>query len=189
MRKIKLLEHISLDGYMAGPNGEIDWILMDDEIGDYVHTAIISTADTAIYGRITYQMMESFWPTAAEMPNAPRHVIAHAGWVNKAKKIVFSRSLDKVEWYNTRLVKEDIPGEVTKLKQQPGKDIVLLGSGSIAHLLMQHNLIDEYYLTINPVILGEGFPLFTTLPGKINLRLTGTKTFANGAVSMQYAKE
>ena len=189
MRKIKLLEHISLDGYMAGPNGEMDWIYMDDEIGEYVDTEIISTADTAIYGRITYQMMENFWPTAGEKPNAPKHHIAHANWVNKAKKIVFSRSLEKVKWYNTRLVKENVPQEVAKLKQQPGKDIVLLGSGSIAHLLMQHNLIDEYYLTINPIILGEGFPLFTTLPTKINLRLTGTKVFDNDAVIMQYAKE
>src|SRR6202040_2843310 len=109
MRKVKLLEHISLDGYMAGPNGEMDWIYMDDEIGEYVDTAIISAADTAIYGRITYQMMENFWPTAGEKPNAPKHHVAHANWVNKAKKIVFSRSLEKVEWYNTRLVKENIP--------------------------------------------------------------------------------
>src|SRR6266542_3060581 len=120
MRKLILLMHTSLDGFVAGPNGEMDWIRFDEELADYVGK-ITDSADTALYGRITYEMMESYWPTAAESPTA-----------------------------------------------------------------MKHNLIDEYWINVNPVLLGEGTPLFTNISDRVNLKLVQAKTFAHGVVGLQY---
>ena len=107
MRKVCLLMHSSLDGFVAGPNGEMDWICFDNELAEYVGK-VTDDADTALYGRITYDMMESYWPTAAESPTATKHDIEHANWVNNAVKIVFSRSLEKTDWKNTRIIKDNI---------------------------------------------------------------------------------
>lgn len=123
MRKIIWLMHVSLDGFVAGPNGEMDWIRVDDDIFDDA-AQLTATADTALFGRVTYQMMESYWPTAAESPTATKHDIEHARWINHAPKIVFSRTLEKVEWKNSRIVRDNIREEMTKLKEQPGKNLL-----------------------------------------------------------------
>src|SRR5215211_676084 len=136
MRNVILLMHVSLDGFVAGPDRELDWIRFDDQLVDDV-TALTDTADTALFGRVTYQMMEGYWPTAAESPTATQHDIDHARWVNHAPKLVFSRTLEKVEWQYSRIVRDNIPEEIARLKQQPGKNLLMIGSTDTTHTFMQ----------------------------------------------------
>src|SRR6266498_4103989 len=185
MRKVILLMHTSLDGFVAGPNGEIDWIAFDEELADDVG-GITESADTALYGRITYQMMEGYWPTAGDSPTATKHDLEHANWVNNSLKIVFSRSREKTNWKNTMIIKDDIAEKIADMKNQPGKNLLLIGSASITHVFMQHNLIDEYWINVNPVLLGEGTPLFTNISDRVNLKLVQAKIFAHGVVGLQY---
>jgi dihydrofolate reductase len=177
--------HLSLDGFVAGPNGELDWISMDEELEKYAE-GVVSTVGAALYGRVTYQMMESHWPSVLENPSSSKHDIDHAHWIENISKIVFSRSLEKVEWNNTRLIKDHIAEEISKLKQQPGKDLVIFGSPGLAQTFMQLDLIDEYRLTVNPVVLGVGKPLFKDNKDRINLKLLETRAFNSGVVELHY---
>lgn len=177
--------HISLDGFAAGPNGELDWISYDEELEKYAEE-VVRTVGAPLYGRVTYQMMESYWPTVLTNPAATRHEIEHARWVENIPKIVFSKTLEKVEWNNTTLIKDNIAAEITKLKQQPGKDLVIFGSPGLAHTLMRLDLIDEYRLTVNPVILGSGMPVFKDLKDRGELKLLNTKTFGSGVIALHY---
>jgi dihydrofolate reductase len=187
MRKIIALEHISLDGFAAGPNGEMDWIRVDDEIFDVV-SKVTDEADAAIFGRITYQMMEGYWPTAADQPGASKHDIEHAQWLNDALKIVASRTLKTTNWNNSRIIPARIEDEIKKLKQQPGKNLVVIGSLAIVQTLLQTALVDELWININPVILGNGVPLFFKDTGnRINLELITEKKFKCGVVGLHYA--
>ncbi|GIK43731.1 MAG: hypothetical protein BroJett011_75640 [Chloroflexota bacterium] len=185
MRKVVLFMHISLDGFAAGPNGELDWISYDEELEKYAEE-VVRTVGAPLYGRVTYQMMESYWPTVLTNPTATRHEIEHARWVENIPKIVFSRTLEKVEWNNTTLIKDNIAAEITKLKQQPGKDLVIFGSPGLAHTFIQLDLIDEYRLTVNPVILGSGMPVFKDLKDRGELKLLNTKTFGSGVIALHY---
>jgi dihydrofolate reductase len=185
MRNVVLLMHTSLDGFVAGPNGEMDWITFDEELANDVGK-ITERADTALYGRITYQMMESYWPTAGQQPGASRHDIEHANWVNNALKVVFSRTLESTDWQNTRIVRDNIAEEILNMKKQSGKDILLIGSASIIHTFMKHDVIDEYWINVNPVILGTGIPLSAPIGDKINLTLVNSKQLKCGVVSFNY---
>ncbi len=187
MRNVILLMHVSLDGFVAGPNGEMGWIHLDDGLIDYV-ADLTATADTALFGRVTYQMMEGYWPTAAESATATQHDIDHARWVNPAPKIVFSRTLEQVTWQNSSIVRDHIPEEIARLKGQPGKDLLMIGSASTAHTFMQLGLIDEYRINVNPVVLGGGMPLFPALENPIQLELISAKTFDSGVVGLHYQK-
>lgn len=188
MRKVVLFMHISLDGFAAGPNGELDWISYDQELEQYAEE-VVSTVGAPLYGRVTYQMMESYWPTVLTNPSASKHELEHAQWVENVPKIVFSRSLDQVTWNNARLIKDNIAEEVAKLKQQPGKDLVIFGSPGLTHTFMQLDLIDEYRLTVNPIILGRGMPVFQDIPAKTELTLLNQRTFNSGVVAFHYAKK
>jgi dihydrofolate reductase len=179
--------HVSLDGYVAGPNGEMDWIRFDDQIVDDVD-ALTDAADTALFGRTTYQMMEGYWPTAADSPTATKHDIDHARWVNNVPKLVFSRTLEKVEWANSRIVRDNIPEEIARLKQQPGKNLLMIGSTATAQEFMRLGLIDEYYLNVNPVVLGSGAPLFAGLRSALSLQLVQAKTYESGVVGLHYRR-
>jgi dihydrofolate reductase len=150
---------------------------------------IISTVGSPVYGRVTYQGMESYWPTVLHDTKATKHDLDHARWVEDVEKIVFSETLEKVEWNNTRLIKDAVAEEVLKLKQQPGKDLVIFGSPGLARSLMQLGLIDAYQLTVTPVILGSGIPLFANIEDKINLKLVNSKTFRSGGVAFHYETE
>jgi dihydrofolate reductase len=187
MRKLVLFLHASLDGFVEGPNGKMDigWISYDADLEKHAKE-ILSTADTVIWGRETYQMMHSYWPSVSSSPSSTEHERNHAEWIEKTAKIVFSTTLEKVEWNNSRLVKEDVEEEIKNLKQQPGKDMVILGSPRLAHHLMQLDLIDEYKITVSPVLVGSGLPLFQGLKEKINLKLIENKTFDSGAISLVY---
>src|SRR4029077_3754039 len=127
MRKLVLFMHTSLDGFVAGPKGEMDWIKIDDEMFDYVGKRT-NEADSALYGRVTYQMMEGYWPTAGDQPNATKHDIEHSRWYNNVTKIVISRTMQGKKLANTKIVSGDISNEITKLKQGPGKEILIFGS-------------------------------------------------------------
>jgi dihydrofolate reductase len=161
-RKIIVSEMVSLDSFFAGPNGEIDWHIVDEEFNQYA-IDLLNTVDTILFGRKTYQLFESYWPAAATNPSTSKSDLEIAHDINNITKIVFSRTLGSVEWKNARLVKEVIPGEIVKMKQQPGKNMVVYGSGSIVSTLMNLGLIDEYRIIVNPVILGNGKPLFKGL--------------------------
>lgn len=187
MRNVILLMHVSLDGFVTDPTGGIDWIRLDDEIFEDVGH-LTDSADTALYGRVTFQMMESYWPTAAQSPHATQHDIQHANWVNPIPKIVFSRTLEHVAWENTRIVRADIPAEIARLKAQPGKDLLMLGSAATAHTFMQLGLIDEFRLNISPVLVGGGLPLFPNRQPLRNLHLESAKTYPSGVVGLHYRK-
>lgn len=187
MRKIILLMHVSLDGFVTGPNGEMDWIIHTEEEQNYV-TDLLNTVDTVLFGRVTYQMMESFWPTVPSHPvlSKSKYHAEHAVWIEKTEKIVFSKTLDKVEWSNSRLVKEHIAEEVAKMKQQPGKNIVMIASSGLAQTFMQLGLIDEYRINVNPIVVGGGRPLFKNIKDRIDLKLAEAKTFRSGVVGLVY---
>ena len=185
MRKVLLLEHVSLDGFLAGPNGEMDWIHVEEELWDYV-AALTKSADTAVFGRVTYQMMEGYWPTAAENPGATRHDIDHAQWVNNATKLVFSRTIEDVSWENTRVVSGDIAGTIREMKAQPGANLLMIGSAGLAREFLRLRLIDELWLNVNPVILGSGIPLFDEQSGRTDLKLASSRIFESGVVGLCY---
>lgn len=187
MRKLVLFLHASLDGFVEGPEGEMDigWISYDADLENHAKE-ILSTADTVIWGRGTYQMMHSYWPSVPSDPSSSPYELNHAEWIEKTTKIVFSTTLEKVEWNHSRLVKENVEEEIKNLKQQAGKDMVILGSPRFAHQLMQLDLIDEYKITVSPVLIGSGLPLFQGLKEKINLKLIENKTFDSGAIGLVY---
>ncbi|MFD0618272.1 dihydrofolate reductase family protein [Paenibacillus sp. GCM10027629] len=187
MRKLVLFLHSSLDGFVEGPNGEMDigWVSYDADLEKHAKE-ILSTADTVIWGRGTYQMMHSYWPSVPSNPSASQHELDHAEWIDKTNKIVFSTTLEKVEWNNSRLVKNNVKEEIKNLKQQPGRDMVILGSPRFAHYLMELDLIDEYKITVSPVLIGSGLPLFQGFKEKINLKLIENKTFDSGAIGLVY---
>src|SRR5438067_171405 len=179
MRKLILSMHISLDGYAAGPNGEMDWIHVDEEIFLYAGN-MTNNADAAIYGRVTYEMMDSYWPDAYNKPNATDHDVQHSRWYNKINKFVLSNTLQSNEKKKLTVINGDIPGEINKLKQEPGKNIQMFGSPRAAHSLMKDNLIDEYWLFVNPILLGNGIPLFTGINDRLKLKLMSAKVFSSG---------
>lgn len=185
MRKIISFMHISLDGFVAGPNGEMDWIKHDEEVFDHVSKRI-GEGDTALYGRVTYQMMEDYWPTAADKPTATKHDIEHAKWYSKSHKIVLSKTLKEAALTNTTIISDDLPNRINEIKKQGDKEILLFGSPSITHTLIQLNLIDGYWLFVNPIILGQGIPLFTDIRNKINLKLLTTRPFTCGVTELNY---
>jgi len=188
MGKIISFMHISLDGFVAGPNGEMDWIKVDEEIFDYVGKRI-SKSDTALYGRLTYQMMESYWPTAADHPTASRHDIEHSKWYGKVQKVVLSKTINNAGLINTEIISENLTDRIKEIKQQTDTEILLFGSPTATHSLIQQNLIDGYWLFVNPVILGRGIPLFVDVKEKIKLSLLDTRQFDCGVTALSYIVE
>ena len=177
--------HISLDGFVSGPNGEMDWIKVDEEIFDFVGNRI-SQSDTALYGRVTFQMMEEYWPTAAYQPGATKHDIEHSKWYSKVHKVVLSKTLEDKGLTHTTIISNNLPDRIQEIKQQAGSDILLFGSPTATHSLMQLNLIDGFWLFVNPIILGQGIQLFTDIKDKINLKLVSTRPFTCGATELNY---
>jgi dihydrofolate reductase len=181
MRKLFVFNLVTLDGHFEGPNREIDWHNVDAEFNEYA-IDMLNDLDTLIFGRVTYELMASYWPTPDAIKNDP--IVAEK--MNTLPKIVFSKTLEKVDWKNTRLVKDNIEEEIQKMKKQPGKDMVILGSGSIVSGFAPLGLIDEYRIMVNPVVLGSGNPLFKGIKDRLNLRLIKTRTFRNGNVLLYY---
>lgn len=187
MRKIIVSNLVSVDGFFEGTNKEIDWFVANEEFFEYARE-LLNSVDTILLGRVTYQMMASYWPNATDGDV----VITHK--MNHLNKMVFSKTLKSVDpiimgWNNSELAKRNLADEVIKMKQQPGKDIVIFGSGNIVSQLTNSGLIDEYRIVVNPVILGEGNPLFKGLRNKIDLKLLRTKTLNSGVVILYYVPE
>lgn len=188
MKKVVLLMHTSLDGFVAGPDGEMDWISMEEAIFEDA-IGLANSADAALYGRVTYQMMESYWPQLLTNPSSTKNQLDHAQWVENIKKIVFSTTLNGVEWNNTRLIGENAAEEVAELKAQPGDGILLIfGSPRLAHSFTEMGLIDEFYLFVNPMALGDGIPLFRNTGSRIGLKLLATQRFESGVVKLRYER-
>lgn len=188
MRKIISMIHLSLDGYAAGPNDELDWISYDDELEQYAHSLHVMT-DAVIWGRKTYQGMAEYWLTVPGNPASTPAELEHARWLEQATKIVVSRTLDHIDWnnaQNTVLIKDNIAEEINAIKQRPGKDIWFLGSIGLAQTFMQLDLIDEYRININPTVLGHGKPLFAGVTRNFPLKLLEAKTFTSGVVGLRY---
>lgn len=187
MRKVILAMQITLDGFVGGPNGEMDWVTFSQEMDDTLLPEMMERADTCLIGRVLYQGFASYWPTAPQTnPNLSKSEVKFSKWIQEAQKIVFSTTLDKAEWNNSRLVRGDPAREVARLKQQPGKDMVIFGGARLAQQFVRLGLIDEYGLLINPVILGQGLPLFKDVPGPRKLNLVSCDAFESMSVALRY---
>ena len=184
MRKVFLFNMTTLDGFFEGMDQDINWHHTDDEFNEFAIDQL-NEIGTLLFGRVTYQMMASYWPTESAIKDDP----IVAGLMNSLPKIVFSKTLDQAEWNNSRVVKENVAAEVLKLKEQSGKDIAIFGSSDLAVTLAENGLIDEYRIIVNPVFLGHGTPLLKGIKDKIELKLLEAKVFKSGNVLLYYAPE
>ena len=182
MRKLIVFNHVSLDGYFVDGNGDMNWAHKQDAEWRAFAAENASGGGELVFGRITYEMMASYWPTAHAIQTMP--MVAEG--MNQTPKVVFSRTLDTATWNNTKLVKGDIAAEVRKMKNEPGKPMAILGSGSIVSQLAQERLIDEFQLVVNPVVLGKGRTMFEGIRDRLTLKLTKTRAFGNGNVLLCY---
>lgn len=185
MPKLIVFNQVSLDGYFTGDKGDLGWAHNRDAQDVEWHSFVKENAKgggVLVFGRVTYEMMAGYWPTPAAQKNDP--VVAEQ--MNALPKIVFSRSLDKAEWRNTRLVKGDPAAEMRKMKEAPGQDMVIMGSGTIVSQLAQAGLIDEYQLVVIPVALGKGRTMFQGITKMLAMKPTRTRTFQNGRVLLCY---
>ena len=187
MRKIIVSEFYSLDGFMSDPEDKMEWVLgsFNDEMGKY-ESDLYDNADTLLLGRTTYKIFEGFWPQAASNPATSQGDIEMAHKINNMTKIVFSHTLESVDWKNSKLLKEINPEEIAKMKQEEGKNILVIGSASIVQQLTNLGLIDEYHLLLHPVVLGTGKPLFKNIRDRFDLKLVKIETFKNGVVLLLY---
>ena len=184
MRKLVVFNQVTLDGYFTGPNGDLSWAHNAQEDAEW--KAFVEenakSGGTLLFGRVTYQMMVSYWPTPAARENDP--IVAKA--MNELPKVVFSRTLSEAPWNNTKLVKSDPAAEVRKMKNESGDAMIILGSGKIVSQLTQERLIDEYQVVVNPLVLGKGRTMFEGVDEQLRLKLADTRTFRNGNVLLRY---
>jgi len=181
MRKVLFFMLTSLDGFFEGPKQDISWHHVDDEFNEFAIQQL-QEFDLLLFGRTTYQLMAGYWPTEAALQDDP----IVAGKMNSTPKIVVSKTLDKVGWDNTRLVKENVAEEISKLKQQPGKDIAIFGSSDLTVSLARHGLVDEFRIMLNPIFLGSGKRLLEGVDQKLDLKLVKTRLFKNGNILLYY---
>ena len=196
MRRIMAFNRVTADGYFTSPDGKLDWVVPEPQIDKEAGEGM-SGQGAILFGRRTYEMFQAFWPHALEDPGtAPDphmpgrrspEIRAMAVWINEAAKVVFSKTLKDVTWKNTRLLHAFDPREVEAMKKQPGPDMLVFGSGSIASQLTEHGLIDEYRFVVGPVLLGSGRPLISGVPKSSRLDLLEAKTYPSGNVMLRYA--
>jgi dihydrofolate reductase len=182
VRKLIVFNQVSLDGYFVDAAGDMSWAHKNDPEWNAFASENASGGGELVFGRITYEMMASFWPT----PQATQIMPAVAKGMNQSPKIVFSRTLDRASWNNTRLIKGDIVAQMRELKKETGPGMVILGSGSIVSQLAQAGLIDEYQIVTNPIVLGGGRTMFAGVKQKLQLKLANSRTFKNGNVLLHY---
>jgi dihydrofolate reductase len=179
MRKIIVSNLMSLDGFFEGPLHELDWFVFDQAAFQY-SAELLNAVDTILFGRVTYQYMAAYWPSA------PSDAIADK--MNSLPKVVFSSTLQNLEWTNSRLATGNAAEEVSRLKQQPGRDMVVLGSAKLASSMLQAGLVDEYRVLLAPVLIGRGTPLFQGITEILNLKLMATKPLTSGVTVLSYCK-
>jgi dihydrofolate reductase len=182
MRRLIAFEAVSLDGFFTDAKGDMSWAHKQDPEWNAFAASNASGDGALLFGRVTYEMMASFWPTPAAMETMP----AVAEGMNNMPKVVFSRTLEKTSWKNTKLVKGDIVAEVRKMKKESGPGMAILGSGTIVSQLAQAGLIDEFQIVVNPIVLGKGRTLFEGVKEKLALQLIKTRAFGNGNVVLYY---
>ena len=184
MRRLTVFNQVSIDGYIADSKGDMSWAhkAREDAEWNAFTASNASGGGVLVFGRVTYDLMKSFWPT----PKAAAAFPVVAERMNNLQKIVFSKTLDKPSWNNTTLIHDDIVAAVQTLKQQPGDDMVIFGSASIISQLAQHNLIDEYQIVVHPIILGHGKTMFEGVVDAVRMKLTSSRTFNNGNVLLNY---
>jgi dihydrofolate reductase len=185
MRKIIWMMSVSVDGYMEGLNREIDWQLVDDELHEHFNEQL-GAMGGFLDGRVTYELMAEFWPTADTDPASTKPMVAFARIWRDMPKFVYSKTLQRADW-NTTIVRDVVVDEVMALKAQPGGDLAL-GGADLAAIFMQHDLIDEYRLYVHPVVIGRGKPMFTPSVVRFDLRSVETRTFGNGVVLLRYER-
>ncbi len=186
MRKLAVFNQVTLDGFFTSPEGDMSWAHKDPgdkEWNEFV-AGNASGGGMLLFGRVTYDMMSSYWPT----PMAAKQNPQVAKGMNDMPKVVFSKTMDVPAWSNTRLVKTDIAAAVRKMKKESGPNMVILGSGTIVSQLTEAGLIDEYQLVVNPLVLGKGRTLFESVKEPVNLKQTKTRTFDNGSVVISYER-
>ena len=184
MRKIVVCSRVSLDGYFAGPNGELhEWAVTDPNVDAAWHE--LMNPDTILFGRVTYQQFEDFWPKVEKNPDSPKELRKLADELSEMTKVVFSRTLKEVTWENSKLIKDNLVGEVKKLKQGDGADITIFGSGTIVQQLADEGLVDEYLLAITPIVLGEGKSFFKDVH-QFEVELLEERDFKSGNVVLHY---
>jgi dihydrofolate reductase len=187
MRKVIYLMMVSLDGFVAGPHGEIDWPIIHEELHTFVNDQQ-HAIDTYLYGRRMYQLMARDWPTLDTAPSVPAYMVEFARIWKVMPKVVFSKTLERVEW-NSRLVRGDnVAAAVARLKAQPGQDMAVSGA-TLASTFIRLGLVDEYRLFVHPVALGGGTPFFPPLDDRLSLRLVETRTFGSGVVYLCYERQ
>jgi dihydrofolate reductase len=188
MRKVIFKIELTLDGFISGPKGEMDWAqadaLTDENWKDVFN--MLSTVDTVLMSRVIYQGFKEYWPAAGKNPKSSKFEKKYSAWLDKTPKIVFSKTLDQVDWENARLVKGNVGKEISKLKKQPGKNFVFWGGSAFPQALMNLGLIDEYWINVHPIILGDGKPLLTDIKKKIPFNNINTKIFKTGAIGLRY---
>ena len=187
MRKLIVFCHLSVDSIAAIPSGSLSWASYDEDLAAW-GKGIVEGTDTAVYGRVTYELMK-YWQTVPSKPDASPYELEHAQWIENVEKIVFSKSGMVPDWNNTRVISDNIEEEIMQLKQKPGKNITIFGSPTLANTLIKMGLVDEYHLSMNPVILGDGKYLFKDVKDAIKLKLVEQKTFQSGVVRLHYAAE
>lgn len=181
MRKLYAFEMISVDGYHETSDRQLDWHNVDQEFNEFAIRQLDESGEL-VFGRVTYELMASYWPTAAAIEDDPEV----ATRMNEHPKIVVSGTLDRVDWANTRLIKGDLKDELTRLKEQPGKDIAILGSSSLTASLLEMGLVDELRLMVAPVLLGSGRSVFQGASGRNQVKLVEARPFASGNVLLTY---
>jgi dihydrofolate reductase len=182
VRRIIVFNLVTIDGYFSGANGDMSWAHKTDPEWNAFVEGNASGGGVLLFGRVTYDLMASYWPTQMAMQNSP--VIAER--MNSLPKVVFSRTLESVSWSNTKLVKGDLAAEVRKMKEETGEDMAILGSGSIVAQLAQEGLIDEFQVVVTPVAIGRGRTMFEDIRKMLKLKLTKTRVFGNGNVLLCY---
>jgi dihydrofolate reductase len=186
VRKIIYQMSVSLDGFIEGPNRELDWHVVDDELHTHINEQL-SAMSAFLDGRVTYDLMAGFWPTADSDPHATAPVVEFARIWRDMPKIVYSATLERADW-NTTIVRDVVPEEVTKLTSQPGGDMVL-GGPNLAATFMRRHLVDEYRLYVHPIVIGQGKPMFQPSDTRTSLHLVETRPFSNGVVLLRYEQE
>lgn len=185
MRKIVLFLHQSLDGYCATVDRGLDWIPYNEAFEKYAER-IVQTVGSPMYGRVTYELMKSYWPTLLNDATASKHDREHAAWIENVEKIVFSTTPITTDWHNTRVISTNVEEAVKKLKEGEGKDLVIFGSPTLALSLMDMNLIDEFQFTVSPVILGDGLTFIRSVKERVDLELVSSEQIEGGIVALHY---
>jgi dihydrofolate reductase len=189
VRKLIVTMWVTLDGYVAGPNNEMDWVgtFYGDAMAQY-EDAVVSASDTLLLGRVTYESFAGSWPHVPDNPNVSEGERQYARKLNAMRKVVFSKSLSSADWNNSTLVREIVPEDIEKMKQEPGKDMLIYGSASVVQELTNLGLIDEYQLLLHPVILGSGKPLFSNIHDTVNLNLAEARQHPSGVTLLRYER-